>query len=90
MSHLPGLPLVAAVAMGIGALMAATTKLPLTSVLIASLLLLSDAVPVMPLVIVAVVIAYVAVAHIEPRLTARMAGNEHASSGAQADIPTAH
>jgi H+/Cl- antiporter ClcA len=87
MSHLPGLPLVAAVGMGIGAVMAAVTKLPLTSVLVASLLLLSDAVKVMPLVIVAVVIAYVAVAHIEPRLAARMAGNEHASSGAQADIP---
>lgn len=87
MSHLPGLPLVAAVAMGIGAMMAATTKLPLTSVLIASLLLLSDAVPVTPLVIVAVVIAYVAVAHIEPRLAARLAGSEHASSGAQADKP---
>ena len=68
MSHLPGLPLVAAVAMGMGALMAAVMKLPLTSVLIASLLMLSDAVKVMPLVIVAVVIAYVAVAHIEPRL----------------------
>jgi H+/Cl- antiporter ClcA len=87
MSHLPGLPLVAAVAMGIGAMMAATTKLPLTSVLIASLLMLSDAVPVTPLVIVAVVIAYVAVAHIEPRLAARLTGSEHASSGAQADIP---
>ena len=87
MSHLPGLPLVAAVAMGIGAMMAATTKLPLTSVLIASLLMLSDAVPVTPLVIVAVVIAYVAVAHIEPRLAARMAGNKHGRSGAQADNP---
>lgn len=87
MSHLPGLPLVAAVAMGIGAMMAAVLKLPLTSVLLASLLLLSDAVKVMPLVIVTVVIAYVAVAHIEPRLTARKAGNEHVSSGAQADIP---
>jgi H+/Cl- antiporter ClcA len=87
MSHLPGLPLVAAVAMGIGAMMAATTKLPLTSVLIACLLMLSDAVSVTPLVIVAVVIAYVAVAHIEPRLAARLASSEHVSSGAQADIP---
>jgi H+/Cl- antiporter ClcA len=87
MSHLPGLPLVPAVAMGIGAMMAAVTKLPLTSVLIASLLLLSDAVKVTPLVIVAVVIAYVAVAHIEPRLAARMAGHQHAGSGAQADTP---
>ena len=87
MSHLPGLPLVAAVAMGIGALTAATTKLPLTSVLIASLLMLSDAVKVMPLVIVAVVIAYVGVAHVEPRLAARIAGKKHVTSGAQEDIP---
>jgi len=85
MSHLPGLPLVAAVAMGIGAMMAAVLKLPLTSVLLASLLMGSDAVAVMPLVIVVVVIAYVAVAHIEPRLAARMAGNKDVSSGAQAD-----
>jgi hypothetical protein len=41
----------------------------------------------MPLVIVAVVIAYVAVAHIEPRLAARKAGNDHVGSGAKADIP---
>ena len=68
MSHLPGLPLVAAVAMGIGAMTAAVMKLPLTSVLLTGLLLLSDAVKVMPVVIVAVVVAYVAVAHIEPRL----------------------
>jgi H+/Cl- antiporter ClcA len=87
MSHLPGLPLVAAVAMGIGVLTAATTKLPLTSVLVASLLMLSDAVKVMPLVIVAVVIAYVGVAHIEPRLAARMAGSKPASSSAQAEAP---
>jgi H+/Cl- antiporter ClcA len=87
MSHLPGLPLVAGVAMGIGAITAATTKLPLTSVLIASLLMLSDAVKVMPLVIVAVVIAYVGVAHIEPRLAARIAGSKHVSSGAEAEAP---
>jgi H+/Cl- antiporter ClcA len=68
MSHLPGLPLVAAVGMGIGAMSAAAMKLPLTSVLLASLLLLSDATKVMPLVIMAVVVAYVAVARIGPRL----------------------
>jgi H+/Cl- antiporter ClcA len=82
MSHLPGLPLVAAVAMGIGAMTAAVMKLPLTSVLLASLLLLSDAVKVMPLVIVAVVVAYVAVAHIGPRLTAHRQEGEPADSGA--------
>jgi H+/Cl- antiporter ClcA len=86
MSHLPGLPLVAAVAMGIGAMTAAVLTLPLTSVLLASLLLLSDAAKVMPLVIVAVVVAYVGVAHVGPRLAARMGGKEQEGSGAQADI----
>jgi H+/Cl- antiporter ClcA len=73
MSHLPGLPLVAGVAMGLGAMSAAAMRLPLTSVLLASLLLLSDAVKVMPLVIVAVVVAYVGVAHVLPRLGPRPA-----------------
>jgi H+/Cl- antiporter ClcA len=68
MSHLPGLPLVAAVAMGIGAMTVGVMKLPLTAVLLASLLMLSDAAKVMPLVIVAVVVAYVGVAHVTPRL----------------------
>ncbi|HEV2370818.1 MAG TPA: hypothetical protein VGS19_01500 [Streptosporangiaceae bacterium] len=67
MSHLPGLPLVAGVAMGIGVMTAVVTKLPLTSVLLASLLVLPDAAKVMPLVIVAVVVAYVTGAHIGPR-----------------------
>ena len=89
MSHLPGLPLVAAVGMGIGAMTAAVMKLPLTSVLLASLLLLSDAVKVMPLVIVAVVVAYVGVAHVGPRLTARPPGGERADSGAHADAAQA-
>jgi len=77
------------VGMGIGAMTAAVMKLPLTSVLLASLLLLSDAVKVMPLVIVAVVVAYVAVAHVGPRLTARRPGGERADSGAHADAAQA-
>jgi H+/Cl- antiporter ClcA len=75
MSHLPGLPLVPAVAMGIGAMTVAVMKLPLTAVLLASLLMLSDAAKVMPLVIVAVVVGYVAVAHVTPRLTAWAKGS---------------
>jgi H+/Cl- antiporter ClcA len=59
LSHLPGLPLVAGVAMGIGAMCAAMLKLPMTSVLLATVLLYSDGLAVMPLVIVAVVVAYV-------------------------------
>jgi len=49
------------------------TKLPLTSVLLPSLLLFSDAVAVMPLVIVAVVVAYVASARLTPSPAAKPA-----------------
>ena len=66
LSHLPGLPLVAGVAMGIGAMCVAMLKLPLTSVLLATLLLASDGLAVMPLVIVAVAVAYVASARLAP------------------------
>lgn len=58
LSHLPGLPLVPAAAMGIGAMTAAMLRLPFTAVLLATLFLGSDGFPVMPLTIVAVVVAY--------------------------------
>ncbi|MGN6794987.1 MAG: chloride channel protein [Streptosporangiaceae bacterium] len=64
MSHLPGLPMVAGVAMGIGAMSAVMLSLPLTSVLLATLLLGHDGLAVMPLAIVAVVVAHVASAWI--------------------------
>ena len=66
MSHLPGLPLVPALAMGIGAMSAVMLRLPLTSVLLASLLLGSDALPVMPLAIIAVAVSYVVSARLTP------------------------
>jgi hypothetical protein len=66
LSHLPGLPLVPAVAMGLGAMSAVMLTLPLTSVLLATLLLFSDGLAVTPLVIVAVVVAYVVAARIAP------------------------
>jgi hypothetical protein len=66
LSHLPGLPLVDGVAMGIGAMTVVMLRLPLTSVLLATLLLASDGLAVMPLVIVAVVVAYVASARLTP------------------------
>jgi H+/Cl- antiporter ClcA len=66
LSHLPGLPLVPGVAMGIGAMCAVMLRLPLTSVLLATLLLFSDGLAVMPLVIVAVVVAHVAAARLGP------------------------
>jgi chloride channel protein, CIC family len=66
MSHLPGLPMVAGAAMGIGAMTCAVLGLPLTSVLLTTIFLGSNGVAVMPLVIVAVVVAYVGRAHFPP------------------------
>ncbi len=61
-SHLPGLSLVPGVAMGIGAMTTVMLKLPLTATLLATVLLASDGINVIPLVIVAVVVAYATVA----------------------------
>ncbi len=65
-SGLPGLPLVPAVAMGIGAMSCAMLRLPLTSTLLATLLLGADGVQSMPVVIVAVVVSHVVTAHLTP------------------------
>jgi len=66
MSHLPGLELVSAVAMGMGAMCVVMLGFPLVSVLLATLLLFSDGLQVTPLVIVAVVVAYVGRARLSP------------------------
>lgn len=66
MSHLPGLSLVAAVGIGIGAMTVSMLGLPLVSVLLPSLLLASDAVVIMPLTIVGVVTSYVVSARLTP------------------------
>jgi H+/Cl- antiporter ClcA len=84
MSHLPGLPLVAGVAMGIGAMAVTMLGLPLTSVLLATVLLLSDGIRVMPLVIVAVVVAYVTAARIEPSAPPEEESAEHTGPAAAA------
>jgi MFS family permease len=66
LSHLPGLPMIAGVAMGIGAMTVVMLGLPFTSVLLTTLFLQSDGIALMPLVIVAVVVAYVASKRLEP------------------------
>ncbi len=77
LSHLPGLPLVDGVAMGIAAMSVVMLRLPLTSVLLAALLLgSSDGVAVMPLVIVAVVVAFVLSARLTPRPAADPAAKD--------------
>ena len=87
LSHLPGLPLVAGAAMGIGAMSAAMLKLPLTSVLLATLLLSSDGLQVMPLAIVAVVVAYVLSVRLSPAPSAEPA--EPKPAAAQPDTAAA-
>ena len=59
MSGLPGMSLAPAIAAGIGATCAAMLRLPLTSTLLATLLLGSDGVAVTPQAVVAVVVAFV-------------------------------
>jgi hypothetical protein len=66
MSHLPGLPMVAGMAMGIGAMSTVMLKLPLTSVLVASLLVASAGPATIPLIIVAATVGYVGSAHFSP------------------------
>jgi len=66
LSHLPGLDPVAGAAMGMGAMVVVMLGLPLSAVLLATLLLGSDGLDVTPLVIIAVAIAYVATERLVP------------------------
>jgi H+/Cl- antiporter ClcA len=66
LSHIGGLPMIAGAAMGMGAMTTAMLGLPLTSVLITSLFLGADGVTLMPIVIVAAAISYVATARLAP------------------------
>jgi H+/Cl- antiporter ClcA len=76
MSHLAGMSLVPGIAMGIGALADAMLGLPLTSVLLATLLLGKDGITVMPLVIVAVVVSHVVSARLAARVDGRTDGTD--------------
>jgi H+/Cl- antiporter ClcA len=62
---LPGMSLAPGIGMGIGAMCAAMLRLPLTSTLLATLLLGADGVAVTPQVVVAVVVAFL-VTHVLP------------------------
>jgi H+/Cl- antiporter ClcA len=66
MSHLPGLPMVAGLAMGMGAMCVVMMSLPLTSVLLPAVLLPASELTLTPLVIVAVVVAHVTAARLLP------------------------
>ncbi|HTW02987.1 MAG TPA: chloride channel protein [Streptosporangiaceae bacterium] len=89
MSHLPGLPLVPAAAMAMAALFTTVLGLPLTAALLVTLFLGSDGMHVMPLVIVAIVVAYVISARLAPPSAEQAggpspAGDQDVSAGAPA------
>jgi len=66
LSHLPGLPPIAGVAMGIGAMAVAILRLPMTAVLLTAVFLQADSLELMPLIIVSVVVAHVVTARLTP------------------------
>lgn len=66
MTHLPGLGVTAGFAMGIAAMSAAMLKLPMSSVVLASVLLGTEGINVVPLVIVAAVVSYVVTLRLTP------------------------
>lgn len=71
LSHLPGLPVITGVAMGMGAMTVAMLGLPLVAVLLVSLFLQADGLHLTPLVIVAVAVSYVASARLRPAAATR-------------------
>ena len=72
-SQLPGLSMIAGVGIGVGAMTVAMLGMPMVSVLLPSMLLISDAASLIPLIIVGVVTSYVASARLAPAPVTTMA-----------------
>jgi H+/Cl- antiporter ClcA len=69
-SHLPGMPMTPAVAVAMGASVVAVLRLPLSAVILATLLTTKGGLADTPLIIVGVVAAYVVATALSPRLEA--------------------
>ncbi len=67
-SHLPGMPMTPAIAVGMGVMVVAFLKLPLSAIVIATALTASAGLAVGPLIIIGVVVAYLATLGLEGRL----------------------
>ena len=78
-SHLPGLPIAPAVAVGMGVMVVAFLKLPLSSVIIATSLTISSGLGVGPLIIIGVVVSYLVTLALEGRLGAGGSAPAHAT-----------
>ncbi len=83
-SHLPGLSITPAVAVGMGVMVVSFLKLPLSAVVIATVLTASAGLAVGPLIIVGVVVAYLATLGLEGRLGT---GTEPAAEASAAPPP---
>jgi H+/Cl- antiporter ClcA len=82
-SHLPGMALTPAIAVGMGAMIVAFLKLPLSAIVIATTLTVSGGTGLIPLVIIGVVVAYIATLALEERLgTSSHSPSEDASATA--------
>jgi H+/Cl- antiporter ClcA len=89
-SHLPGFPLAAGVAVGIGAGTVAILRLPLSAVVVATLLTGGAGAGVAPLTIIGVVVAYLATLGLSALQTARTAhapATEAEGAGVSATAP---
>ena len=67
-SHLPGMSITPGVAVGMGVMVVAFLKLPLSAIVIATALTASAGLAVGPLIIIGVVVAYLATLGLEGRL----------------------
>ena len=79
-SHLPGLPVAPAIAVGMGVMVAAFLKLPLSGIVIATLLTTSGGTALVPLIIVGVVVAYLTTLVLEHLGTPDAAGQGTAAA----------
>ena len=89
LSHLPGLSMIAGTGIGIGAMTVAMLGMPLTAVLLPTLLLQADGVQLMPLVIVAVAVSYVVSARLEPAAASTAGASTGSSDAPDASAPGA-
>jgi H+/Cl- antiporter ClcA len=83
-SRLPGFPVTAAVAVGMGAATVSILRLPLSAIVIASLLTSKSGAAAEPLVIVGVAVAYLATLQLAKRSAAATDAPSHASAPATA------
>ncbi len=88
MSRLPGFPITAAVAVGMGASMAAVLRLPLSAVVIATLLSDRSGPGVGPLIIVGVVIAYLTAIVLDRRQAGKASADQAPADDTERRIPS--